>query len=275
MAKGFGFANKTRNERKARSGGSSAFSGKLVFKLPDDGDTGTVRFVEDEDGEIVNGCYVHDVPVEGRPYPDMVTCIAQDDEGNDTDDPCPGCEKDLKRKERFFVQVVWYEAPVYKTDENNRPVKDNTGDLVVKGYEDQLAVWPMGPQLEEQLEEIEEEYGLLSTPFVIKRKGQKLKTTYRIKPEDPKNPEQEIDDETQALIEEKAYDMTEFTKPPSFEEFESRINGKAFNKDGDDSDNGKASKASRRAKKSNPFGGGGGKKRKRRLREEDDDEDED
>lgn len=270
MAKGFGFANKTRNERKARSGGSSAFSGKLIFKLPDDGDTGTVSFFPDDDGEIVNGCYVHEVPVEGRPYPDLVTCIAQDDEGNETDDPCPGCEKDLKKKERFFVQVVWYEAPLYKTDENNRPVKDNTGDLVVKGYEDQIAVWPMGPQLEEQLEEIEEEYGLTSTPFVIKRKGQKLKTTYRIKPEDPKNPEQDLDEETEALIEEKAFDMTEFTKPISYEEFEARINGTAFTKeDNEGSKNGKQ----KRKKAGNPFGGG--KKRKRRRREEDDDDEED
>lgn len=270
MARGFGFANKTRNERKARSGGSSAFTGKQIFKLPDDGDTGDVWFVADEDGEVVYGAYVHEVPVEGRAYPDLVTCINQDEEGNETDDPCPGCEKDLKRKERFFVQVVWLEGPVYKTDENGRPVKNNAGDLVIKGYEDQIAVWPMGPQLEEQLEEIEEEYGLLSTPFTIKRKGQKLKTTYRIKPVDPKNPEQEMDSDTEALIEESAYDMNEFTKAISYDEFEARINGTAFSKeDNSGSGNGKR----KRSKAGNPFGGG--KKRKRRSREEDGEEEDD
>lgn len=260
MAKGFGFAGKEREQRKARSSGSSAFAGKLVFKLPDDGDTGDIWFVEDDEGDVVYGTYVHEVPVEGRPYPDLVVCIAQDDEGEDTDDPCPGCEQDLKRKARYFVQVVWLDAPLYKRDENGKVVKDNVGDPVIKGEEDQLAVWPMGPELEEALEELDEEYGsgdesgLLVGPFTVKRKGLKLNTTYRIKPMDPKNPEQEMPDEIKELIESDEFiDLGEFTRPPSYEEFESRINGTAF-QNKDDDKRGKNGKATRSAKRKNPFG---------------------
>jgi hypothetical protein len=270
MAKGFKFANKERQERKARSGGASVFAGKQIFKLPNDGDTGVVWFVPDDEGEVIYGVYVHEVPVEGRQWPDLVNCIAQDEDGNDTDDPCPGCERDLKRKVRYFAQVVWLEGPVYKKDDKGKLVKDNTGDFVVLGEEDQVAVWPMGPELEEALEEIDESYGdgtpgsgLAAGPYRIKRKGTKLETTYRITPADVKNPDQDVPDDIQELMEESEIDLGDFTKPPSYEEFEQRVEGKftGNKEDNKGSSNGKSSKASRGAKKKNPFGGSRKKKR--------------
>lgn len=255
MAKGFKFANKERQERKARQGGASVFAGKQIFKLPGDGDIGDVWFVDDEDGEVIYGVYVHEVPVEGRQWPDLVNCIAQDDEGNDTDDPCPGCERDLKRKVRYFAQVVWLDAPVYKKDDKGKLVKDNTGDLVVLGEEDQVAVWPMGPELEETLEEIEESYGLTSRPFRIKRKGTKLDTEYVVRPVEVDGGKKKMPKDIEALIEESEIDLGEFIKPPSYDEFEQRVEGKfSGNKeDNSGSSNGKSSKASRSAKKKNPF----------------------
>lgn len=259
MAKGFAFANKERQARKERSGGSSVFAGKQIFKLPEDGDIGDVWFVDDEEGEVIYGVWVHEVSVEGRPYPDLVNCIAQDEDGNDTDDPCPGCERDLKRKVRYYAQVVWIDAPVYKKDEKGKLVKDSQGDFVVLGEEDQVAVWPMGPELEENLEEIDESYGLMACPFRIKRKGVKLDTTYKIVPADVKNVEQEMPDEVKELIEEGYIDLSEFVKPPSYEEFEKRIEGKFSGNTEDNKSRG--SKATKQKK--NPFG-------KRRKRSDDD-----
>ena len=115
MPKGFGFVRQTQAESAARSGSGSLWAGQLVFKIPEDGGVEIVRFIKN-DGEFVHSARHHQVPVEGRNYPDLVPCIAQDDDGNVTDDACPGCERDLALKYKGYVTLIWRDGPVYKKD---------------------------------------------------------------------------------------------------------------------------------------------------------------
>lgn len=249
MAKGFGFVQKSAQERKARMGGSSVFAGKQIFKLPSDGDVGVVRFIPDEDGDFIYGARHHEVPREGQAWGDLVPCIAQDEDGNVTDDACPGCENDLKMKDRFFALVLWKEAPVYKTDDKGKIVKDNLGDPVVIGHEDQIAVWPFGPQLAENLEEIDESYELGSREYRVKRKGEGLETTYQILPADVDGGKTKPSQADKKLMANTDIELIDFIKPPSYEDFERRLSGNFSGGGG----NGSSSKPAQDAAKKNPF----------------------
>lgn len=254
MARGFSFVQGQKQARAARSGGASAFAGKLLFKLAD-GDVENIRFIADEDGEVVYGAIHHEVPVEGRAWGDNVVCIAQDDEGNQTDDPCPGCESDLKIKDRYYVHVLWKDAPVYKRDKDNgnKIVKDNVGDPVVIGNEDQCAIWPMGPELADELGEIEESYGLASREFRVKRKGEKLDTKYTIVPADPDGGKKKPSASEREIIEESDIDLNDFIKPPSYEDFQSRLEGKSRGGGSSDGGSSGGSEPAKAAAKRNPF----------------------
>lgn len=220
MPRGFKGVRQANAAIKARREAGGAFGpNALYFSLPDDGDTGIVRFLEENDD--IAWCWVHEIPVEGRQYGRDVPCLDQDDE----DLACPGCEKEVKRKFKGFINVIWFDAPVYKKDKEGKTVKDSTGDKVVTGTADQVAVWTSGPRLFEELDEINDAYrGLRSRRFKIKRKGVKLDTKYVIKPEDPDGGKQPFTDEEEDL-EQKAYDLNEFMKIPTYEDFVKILSG--------------------------------------------------
>jgi hypothetical protein len=254
VPKGFKFAKKAREEQAARRGiSNSMWAGKLIFKLPDSGDSAIVRFLEHE-GEVIWGAYHHEIPVEGRAYGDLVPCLARDEEtGERTDAHCPGCDADLKEKEKYYVLLIWQDAPVYKTDDKNKIVKDNAGDPIVLDRADQVAIWSSGPRLAENLEEIEEAYnGLTSRPFKVKRKGIKLDTEYIITPEDVDGGPKKMSAAEKKLAEGHDIKLADFLKPPSAEQFEARLSGKVSAGGGSSRDEDEEPKA-QRAASSNPF----------------------
>jgi hypothetical protein len=253
MAKGFGFVNRAAAEVAARSGGSSLWAGKLIFKLPNDGDTAFVRFVTtDDDGDFVHSAWHHEVPVEGRAWGDQVPCIAQDEDGNRTDDDCPGCEADLPMKFKGYVLVLWRDGPVYKTDDKGKVVKDNTGDPVVLSKKDQIAIWSSGPRLFEALGETDESYhGLGSRDFRVKRKGEGTKTEYFIVPADIDGGKKPMSAADKKLVKECEIDLSEFIKPPSYEAFKARLEGRSFAASGNGS--GGSSQPATTAAGNNPF----------------------
>lgn len=258
MAKGFGFVNRAKAESAASGGGSSLWFGHLIFKLPGDGDVAFGRFIpcgEDEDGDAyVEGAWHHQVPVEGRNWPDQVPCIAQDEDGNRTDDDCPGCERDLPLKFKGFALLIWRDGPVYKKDEKGQVVKDNQGDLVVIGEEDQVAIWSSGPRLFENLAEIDETYGIGSRDFRIKRKGLKTDTEYVIMPRDVDGGKQKLSAADKKLIAGHDIDLADFVKAPSYEEFTARLEGGYSGGSGGGSSNGSGeSSPSETAAERNPF----------------------
>lgn len=195
-------------EAKRGSGGPGA----LWFRLKD-GDEAVVRFLEE--GEEIFWCYTHEVPVDNRQFGRDVPCVDQDKDGT----ACPGCERDLPRKFKGFINLIWFDAPVFKRDSDNKLVKDRLGDPVVTGVKAQVAVWGSGIRLFETLDEINTDYrGLTSRPFKVKRRGLKLDTKYHISPADVDGGAQDFTAEEKKLAGDK-YDLNTFTKPPSYNEF--------------------------------------------------------
>jgi hypothetical protein len=187
-------------------------SGALYFRLGN-GEETTVRFLEQD--EDVFWAMMHEVPVEGRSWGRDVPCLDQEKDGT----PCPGCEQELNRRFKGYINVIWYDAPVFKRDNENKIVKDRLGDPVVTGHKPQVAVWSSGIRLFEELGEIDANFkGLMSRKFKVKRKGEKLDTKYHISPADVDSGPQPMTAEDKEL-EKNKYDLNVFVKPPSYDEF--------------------------------------------------------
>jgi hypothetical protein len=83
----------------------------------------------------------------------------------------------------------------------------------------QVAVWNSGIRLFEELDEVNINYkGLMSRPFRVKRKGEGLDTKYVITPWDIDAGAEPMSDEEEKLAAEK-YDLNQFTKPGTYDEF--------------------------------------------------------
>ena len=210
MPRGFDGVRNASAEVEARRG--SGGPGALYFRLKS-GDEAEVRFLE-QDNDIF-WCHMHEVPVEGRQWGKNVPCLDQEKDGT----PCPGCERDMDRRFKGFINLIWFNAPVFKRDSENKIVKDRLGEIVTIGEKPQVAVWNSGIRLFEELDEINANYkGLMSRRFKVKRKGSGLDTKYVIIPADPDGGAQPMDDAEQALANEK-YDLNQYTKPGSYEDF--------------------------------------------------------
>jgi hypothetical protein len=210
MPRGFSGVRKASAEVEARRG--SGGPGALWFRLKD-GDEAIVRFLEQDDD--IFWCFMHEVPIENRSFGRDVPCCDQDKDGT----PCPGCEQDLPRKFKGFINVIWDDAPVFKRDDDGRLAKDKDGNTIITGHKPQVAVWGSGIRLFEELDETNANYrGLRSRRFRIKRKGSGLSTKYSIAPEDVDSGSQKMTDKEKKLESDK-YDLREFTKSPSYDEF--------------------------------------------------------
>lgn len=249
MAKGFGLSKKV-NAENASKGGPSLWGGKLAFKLPEDGDTAIVRFIPcDDEGNYPASARHHEVPVEKRNWPELVPCIAQDEDGDPTDDDCPGCENDLDMKFKGYILLIWRDAPVYKRNDKKRIVKDNAGKPVVVDNKDQVAIWTSGPRLFDELEDTDDGYGNLGArDFRIKRKGSGMDTTYKIIPADPKGGDEPLSKNDKKLVAENEIDLADFIRPPSYDKFDKMIDGD-YSSDDDSSNDSPATEA----RKKNPF----------------------
>lgn len=208
--------------RKAAGGGGG---NKLFFKL-NDGDTATVRFLED--GEDLHAAWVHDVPPTGdEKYPRQVVCRDQDEFGRRIGEACPGCEKDYKRKIRGAVNVIWRDSPVYETDADGNYVKDSKNGLVDTGRtDDQVAIWTGGKVVfVDELIPLDQKFrGLTSRDFEITRKGEKLNTTYSIFPADPDGGPKAMSKKDKELASDK-YDLSFYVEAPPYEEWGQKRQG--------------------------------------------------
>lgn len=210
MPRGFGGVRQASAEIESRrgSGGPNA----LWFRLKAGQET-IVRFLEQD--EDIFWAMMHEVPVEGRSWGRDVPCLDQDKDGT----PCPGCEKDLPRRFKGYINLIWEDAPIFKRDDQGKMVKDRLNEPVVLGTKAQVAIWSSGIRLFENLDEINANYkGLMSRQFRIKRKGEGLSTAYSINPADPDGGPKPMTAEEEKLAAEK-YDLSEFTRPGTYEDF--------------------------------------------------------
>jgi hypothetical protein len=210
VPRGFSGVRQASAEVESRRG--SGGPGALYFRLKA-GEEVIVRFLEQDDD--IFWCMMHEVPVEGRSFGKNVPCLDQEKDGT----PCPGCERDLDRRFKGFINLIWFDAPVFKRDESGKMVKDRLNDPVITGTAPQVAVWNSGIRLFEELDEINANYkGLTSRRFKVKRKGEGLNTKYSITPEDIDAGPQPMTDEEQKLAANK-FDLNTFTKPGSYQDF--------------------------------------------------------
>jgi hypothetical protein len=210
MPRGFGGVRQASAEVEARrsSGGPSA----LWFRI-DAGEEAIVRFLEQDDD--IFWCKMHEVPVDGRNFGRDVACCNQDDDGT----PCPGCERDLPRKFKGFINLIWDNAPVFKKNSEGRLEKDKDNNPIIISRKPQVAVWGSGIRVFEELDEINANFrGLRSRRFKVKRKGEKLSTKYSIQPQNVDSGPQDFSDEEKKLQAGK-YDLNLFVKPPTYNEF--------------------------------------------------------
>jgi hypothetical protein len=186
---------------------------KLV--LPNDGSAATVRFLEQ--GEDVYGYWVHNFskqdPANG--WKTTFPCLDQDDNGA----KCPGCEYDLHRTFRGLINVIWRNAPVYKTDDDGRLVKDSSGDYIQVDEKDQIAVWNQGIKVFTMLGNKDVAYkGLGSRDFVITRSGTRPdNTVYSVEAADVDGGPKALSDGDIALANDK-YDLEELANFKSYDD---------------------------------------------------------
>lgn len=212
MSKGFeGIREAASDIRARREAGGGGWVER--FKLPNDGDTADVRFLEQ--GEDVAWCWVHQLPVrEGQNYGDNEVCLNTRNDGT----PCPGCEKGHRRLVNGFINLIHRDAPVWRR-EDGRLVKTQAGELIKDGERDQVKVWRGGITLFEELDGIDATYkGLMSRDFRVTRRGIKLNTKYTIVPVDPDGGPQPMSDADRKLAESK-HDLTPMVTPPPYDEW--------------------------------------------------------
>ena len=207
--RGFSSVRDASDELEARRGGGGP--GALWFRLGD-GEETIVRFLEQDD-EIF-WVYVHEVPIEGRQWGKDEICLNQENDNT----PCPGCEQDVHRKFKGFMNLIWQDAPVWKRDAEGKMIKENDKPVQI-GTKPQVAIWGSGIRLFEQLDEVNTNYrGLRSRRFKVKRKGQKLNTKYSIAPADVDGGPQPLDAQEAELAKGK-YDLNEHTKSGTYADF--------------------------------------------------------
>lgn len=219
MSKGFTGIKDRVEQKKAQSNWKQErkYDGPppLYFSIKD-GESAIVRFLEENDD--VHYADVHEIPVEGRSWGITVPCLDQNAEGK----PCPGCERGLERKFKGYINVVWFDAPIWKRDENMKLVKDNSNRKISIGNKTQVAIWTSGIRLFEKLEVINDRYkGLSSRRFEITRKGDNL-PFYEIVPQDIDGGPQDFSPTEEELAESK-HDLNQYTVPGSVDDFLAKL----------------------------------------------------
>lgn len=217
MPRGFGAVRRAAAELENRRGGAGG-SGVFYFKLKP-GEEAIVRFLEQDDE--VYCADTHEIPQDGRSWGRHVPCLDQERNGT----PCPGCEADMPRKFKGYINLIWFNAPVFRQDADGKLWRDSNGNLEKIGEGPRVAVWESGIRLFEELEEINANFkGLRSRRFRVKRKGSGLDTKYSISPEDIDSGPQHLTPEEQDLAQNK-YDLNRFVTPSSYDEFARTLNG--------------------------------------------------
>lgn len=210
MPKGLDSIRKASAEVAARRASRGGGGGRKLTL--GDGEEAIIRFLEQDDD--IAWAWVHDVPVEGRQWGRPVVCCNQDDDGT----PCPGCERNIYRKFKGWINVIWFDAPQFKRDDNNKVVMDGNKP-VTEGQKTTTAFFTSGINFFDELEEANTNYrGLRSRRFKLKRKGADKNTKYPFVPVDIDSGPQDFTEEEKELEKGKT-DLVPFITPPSYEEF--------------------------------------------------------
>jgi hypothetical protein len=183
-----------------------------------------VRFVDDTD--TFEWAWAHPVAKSGTRRDGSTwkvtlwrNCVDQTNHEFADPDDCPGDKAGLERKQRFWVNLIWRDAPIYETNEYGTPTKP----LTIIGKEDQLVVWNTGRSLFDILEEIKTEFGdVTGRDYRLKVEFKGNYVIYSLAPRQP-DPEP-LSAKDKKLIEGR-YDLRQFSKPMSYNELAAEIPG--------------------------------------------------
>lgn len=235
------------NAARERAANQEDFQPILWFKLPKSGDSAIIRPLEE--GEDVAYAAVHELQIPTLKYPINIVCVNQ--KNDDTD--CPGCEAGLKRKMQGWLNVIWRNAPVYELTEDGRKYDTSkpTGES-----KDQVALLSSGVNMFTRWDELDEDNdGITSRDFTIKRSGTGTSTTYKITPVKTggKNKAVALSAADKKLLASKP-DLNPFINVPTYNELLERINGNGRGGNSEPSEEAPDVPKSPWGKKSNIFG---------------------
>lgn len=225
MPRGFGAVE----EISKRSAGGV---GPLRLRLKD-GESATVRFLEQGDDIFYYYYYDFSHIDKDNGYKYSFPSLDQNDEGN----PDPGEELDFPRKFKTAVNVIWRDAPEYERDSDGKIVVDGSGKWKQIGTKDQVAVWEGGPRIYETLAKKDLAYkGLASRDLEISRSGTGFDTKYSIEPADIDSGPVAPSDADKELAKEK-YDLDKVARlDMSYDDVKKYINSKLGQEPADDVD---------------------------------------
>jgi hypothetical protein len=212
-------ARQDSKERRAKGGAGGNF-----FKVEEDSEE-QIRILDDMAVINTQGAYFHKTPngFQGRKYGSWEICLDQDEDGNQTGEECPGCERnaedpeEYRRKLVFYANVIWRNATVRKKDNKTGKWKDTDEK------KDQLAVWEISQDTaQDALYDAELTYkSLTNRDYIVRRRGTGFDTTYSLSPEvdeegeTKKKPLSAADKE----LDEKKADLTEKVAMKSVEDW--------------------------------------------------------
>ena len=208
MPKGFAAVAAAASDIDNRKNSGGTFEKRKYLRLPKDKDKAVVRFLES--GDEVYSAWVHVVPHPKVQYGIKIPCLDQDAEtGDRVGKDCPGCEEGHRRMYQGWINLIWRDAPVYETSEDGKVNYNN-----VVGNEDQVVIWQSGIESFEELQIMDETYGLDSRDFIIMRRGTQKNTKYSVNPVDGGAKAMSKGDKE---LSEQRYDLNEIVTPPAYE----------------------------------------------------------
>ena len=168
MPRGLSKIRQINEENAAKKAAYEAGGGGFRYLSLQPGQTVKIRFLEQ--GEDVAFFWMHELPKQPSDrVPQRTPCLDQEDTGV----ACPGCERGIKRSSQVVVNVIWYDAPKFQRDAQQKIIRNPaTNEPVVVGTEDTVAVWKTGPTNGGRLEFLDTKYGgLVGHLFSIHRQG--------------------------------------------------------------------------------------------------------
>jgi hypothetical protein len=167
MPRGLSKIRQINEENAAKKRAYEEGGGGSRYLTLQDGESAIVRFLDQ--GEDVEFFWMHELPKQpGESFPKRTPCLDQEDQGI----ACPGCLRGAKRSSQICIPVIWYNAPKFQRDKDNKLVKGADNQPIVVGTEDTVAVWKRGPTDGGRLEYLNNDHGgLVPHKFKIMRQG--------------------------------------------------------------------------------------------------------
>lgn len=234
-------------------------------KVSDEEDDPTI--VRAWDPELFREGFIHQVEwereVEDRKRPGKMKtikirrdrlCLDQDEDG----EPCPGCRDNLERRYKFWLPVIWRDAPVEV-------------DGKTKGFKDRIALLSGGQRLGDVIDRIQRKKGIKNADIELSKEGEGYNVQYHGDALD----KEALSTEDKALIKDFNADkiLDKYTEEFDFDSFYEEPWKQDKDEDDDDGDDDDVGERAKR--RGSAFPSRSGRKSSSRSQKDDEDNDDD